>query len=476
MERLIRNWVIRPADLIFDQGTGQWNPIGEHPDFIGLFQSLDEADQGLEATVITPQAADSAPLDRDETGDEQQLRSTQPGAAILRRPRRSQRSDSPPEEQNSRPEPPVPSPEVEGVAHDPDEITVMTDRTLDLLTVDSESPASPLQEKTELIERPIFDDEDELPRGRHGLPEDVFATAELPGPVDRDEVLLDELAELGDADSELSAETVLTPHPDGPARWNILIDEGPPPEEIARPEDEPEQEPDELDQTAEFIASEDDEEAIGLAVTLEMDEFSSEVGEESEEELEPEEEAEAEEEAEEAEEPASEEELEPEKEEEEEEEPESAAIPLEELMPEEPDSEELELDSQALEEALTFLEIVATAAQDEDSADFFVPVEPLHQPRVDMTAEAYEMELPFEVTPSEEARQLGITPTTLSEDQRDAFFSRPYPKESGTFITVTYDLSGLSDSEEQPRSFVPKIAIAIAVGALILLLLLLAIL
>lgn len=43
VERLIRNWVIRPSDSIYEENVGRWRPIGEHPDFARCFASLDDA-------------------------------------------------------------------------------------------------------------------------------------------------------------------------------------------------------------------------------------------------------------------------------------------------------------------------------------------------------------------------------------------------------------------------------------------------
>ena len=172
VERLIRNWVIRPTDLIYDDDSDQWDPIGEHPSFVELFDSLAEAHQNQPETVITDRAADKAASDKSEAPSSSSKNSnSQPKSAILR-PARSTNA-----------EPPVPSDEVEGVIRDSDEITVMTERTLDILSeervpadkpppsngkapptpppsVEPPATAAP-DEKTELVELPTFDDEDE---------------------------------------------------------------------------------------------------------------------------------------------------------------------------------------------------------------------------------------------------------------------------------------------------------------------------
>lgn len=513
VERLIRNWIIRPADLIYDQEHDQWSPIGEHPSFIELFKSIAEADEGLEETVITPRAANSAARDRAQTRraadtPPQSATSARPKAAILRRPRRAQRGAS---TIKSAPQPPIPSPEVEGVIRDSDEITMMTDRTLDLLGADMllpeqepvEQASTSADEKTQLIERPIFDDDadEQPPLGRHGLPEDVFATAEIPGPDDDGEERLDELAELEDAATAPTDDTVVTPHPAPPSQPDTLATQnGPPQEELPEDEDEAAQEviielvdtvePDEehevapaLDETILLVEQVDEQEetlertlkpsdldeTIDLRTEVEPDDDVSddldetvELSAESivdDEELGPRMEK------------LDDELLEEEEAEEERKEParQGELDDIEEGI----SQEELVIDSDALDEAMDELEDAATAAQEEradESADFFTDAGLPPQPRLDMTAEAYKMELPFVILPSEEALKIGITPTELSERQRDAFFSRPSPKDSHAFVTVRYDLSNEVTSDP---TFNPKIAAAIGAAALLILILIL---
>ena len=43
VEKLIRNWVIRPTDLIYHTDDKSWEPIGDHPDFGVLFANLRDA-------------------------------------------------------------------------------------------------------------------------------------------------------------------------------------------------------------------------------------------------------------------------------------------------------------------------------------------------------------------------------------------------------------------------------------------------
>ncbi|MFU8805839.1 MAG: hypothetical protein ACNA8W_18650, partial [Bradymonadaceae bacterium] len=53
VEKLIRNWVIRPNDLIFSTDENAWNPIGEHPSFVKLFDLLEEQIRNEPDTVVT---------------------------------------------------------------------------------------------------------------------------------------------------------------------------------------------------------------------------------------------------------------------------------------------------------------------------------------------------------------------------------------------------------------------------------------
>ncbi len=66
VEKLIRNWVIRPNDLIYDADGKDWAPIGAHPSFVDLFGMLDEQEKNTPDTVVTV----SPYTDREEAHDE----------------------------------------------------------------------------------------------------------------------------------------------------------------------------------------------------------------------------------------------------------------------------------------------------------------------------------------------------------------------------------------------------------------------
>ncbi len=255
--KLIKSWVIRPTDLIYDASGKVWEPIGDHPDFEPLFTSLHQkGDEEQDAT--------GAPKNG----------SSPHRAAILKGRGKIRRDDA--ESSEPLPLPDAPD-EVEGVLRDSDEITVMTDRTADLLGIegegivdaDDEDEEAPLpvpkapdgvegvaesEEKTEIYERdedeegaqadssdddgdvpeadasasseyeleefdPDVDEEDDLdedsePRmGRHDLPEELFLTNEISRPEDAqdsdpEQSLLDELGENAPVDDEPEGEEV----------------------------------------------------------------------------------------------------------------------------------------------------------------------------------------------------------------------------------------------------------------------------
>src|SRR5690554_6613649 len=53
VERLIRNWVIRPTDLIYDAQKDSWNSIGEHAAFHAVFVTIEKEEANEPDTVVT---------------------------------------------------------------------------------------------------------------------------------------------------------------------------------------------------------------------------------------------------------------------------------------------------------------------------------------------------------------------------------------------------------------------------------------
>lgn len=150
VEKLIRNWVIRPNDLIYDADQKAWSPIGEHPSFLKLFGMLDAEVRAEPDTVVTEAPsrsttglgnADSEEITnvkaRPTQPDTDDVRETdvidQTNIAKTMTDEASVASDTPaPPEAPDGVEPPVQS----------DEVTLMTEKTLDLLTITDEDEAA----------------------------------------------------------------------------------------------------------------------------------------------------------------------------------------------------------------------------------------------------------------------------------------------------------------------------------------------
>jgi hypothetical protein len=109
VERLIRNWVIRPTDLIFDEDEQEWGPIGEHSAFVSTFAELAKRESEAEDTLVSEEAPPEKP-------------------PVARR------EDDPPD-------PPEPPEGVEPESASPDEITLMTEETLESILDEGEAPS-----------------------------------------------------------------------------------------------------------------------------------------------------------------------------------------------------------------------------------------------------------------------------------------------------------------------------------------------
>ncbi len=332
VEKLIRNWVIRPNDLIYLTDAQEWSPIGDHPEFLKLFGILDAQEQAEPDTVITdspreggdpptelgdaaseevtnvkerptkPEEEQSSDGDEDEIDDEELTVTSEEDASeavedqdqedepvdeipdavdeedlretdiideddvadhIAREEAEEAEAAKAQEDQEAQEQlAPPEAPEGVEPTPAPDEVTMMTEKTLDLLTIDDESEAvdetneeigdddvtlgaEPVSlpaedegeesveegEDSEAEAETLSDDEDvtdeadgsndeeeeldENPdplaaatdrgslsvgkRGRHDLPEEFFATNEISQPVDRESIeRLDELGELSE--------------------------------------------------------------------------------------------------------------------------------------------------------------------------------------------------------------------------------------------------------------------------------------
>lgn len=194
VERLIRNWVIRPTDLIYDAQKDSWKSIGEHAAFHPIFVMLEKEEAGEPDTLVTQApseiAAEFEVLPGSELGDapsdaDQTLTFDKHSTGDDT----SSDKDSDEDEVAEYPRPPEAPDGVEGLIRDSDEITMMTDRTLDMLrddngddapnketaAADTHTPSAPESDAHVAKRAP----QEPANRGRHGLPEDVFLTDEI---------------------------------------------------------------------------------------------------------------------------------------------------------------------------------------------------------------------------------------------------------------------------------------------------------
>ncbi|MEC9442053.1 MAG: hypothetical protein VYE40_13195 [Myxococcota bacterium] len=169
VEKLIRNWVIRPTDLIYHTDDKSWEPIGDHPDFGVLFANLRDASDEEDVMTTTeldqisesisssedsepalPPIEDSPLAGMSEIVAEDPESNAPPSgpmrAAILSGHGKIRKLAGKDGEEEGEDEDeleltvdsgPLPIPQapegVEGVASNPDEVTMMTERTAEFL-------------------------------------------------------------------------------------------------------------------------------------------------------------------------------------------------------------------------------------------------------------------------------------------------------------------------------------------------------
>ena len=233
VEDLIRKWVIRPTDLIRETDAQDWSVIGEHPTFQAVFTHLadhvraqDAAPAANGAAALATVSAAAAP------------------AQILKK------APLPIPMAPAGVEPPSP----------PDEVTIMTERTADLLGLDDEAlpaplappvapegvePPAPQDEPTQIFAREEDDaaaggapqasspspdepqaqqeeeEEEEAPAlTRKDLPEELFLTNELSSPFIDRASLIDDLGAQVDAQLKPAAASL-----DVDLGWDSLGDD-----------------------------------------------------------------------------------------------------------------------------------------------------------------------------------------------------------------------------------------------------------
>ena len=485
VEKLIRNWVIRPADLLLDPSSESWAPIGDHPGFAPIFSTLEEAHQNTPDTVVT--ARQSTEPSSEEPSPPPAInrpnRDTMPTPALgVLRPARSARKPAPPPtpDPDDFPAPPEPPEGVVDPVRDSGEITMMTERTLELLSADDDAAtaddapsdiaiagAKDASSESAPEDAPADDaSQDEtadipLRRlGRHDLPEDLFATAELSKPELEDAPRIDDLADLeGDApdDPEIAGpdevtalrelppladdeneDTSLDETSETRARWNISLNSP------------PEDQDDDLDEDSESDDDHDLDEDSDSEDDHDLDEDSD-----SEDEHDLDEDSDSEDEH----------DLDEDSDSEDEHDPDENLIVAQAIGP------DLELDEDALDQAIDELEGVASAAReradDEDELEEVAVEKPRRRQNLDFVSSGYAMELPIAIEPSRELLDAGIVRSTLSESQRDRRLPRPAPKKSGYRITHSFNLSPPPPSPS-PLDRLPGGARALIAAALVI--------
>ena len=196
VEKLIRNWVIRPDDLIYDADERDWSPIGDHPAFVGLFGVLDEQEKNTPDTVVTRR---SPYIQESEAQDDEEEAPREEVTMLVGRPASpdddSEAAEEAGDEDSSSNDdvrktdifdeeaiaPPKPPEGVEPPAAD-GEVTTMTERTLDMMKVDDdddheeaeEEDEEPSEEVTTVRER------EDPPEGIEEDSEEMRTTDEVP--------------------------------------------------------------------------------------------------------------------------------------------------------------------------------------------------------------------------------------------------------------------------------------------------------
>lgn len=208
VEKLIRNWVIRPTDLIFEDD--QWKPVGEHHEFESLFKVLAKEDGD---TVVT-----ESPFQEDEEKKKEEA------------PKKSNDvfdSEDILRDLTTKPEtnftPPVAPDDIEPAHHD-DEVTMMTDRTLDMLMdydpslkeeEESETSIKASDETTQIVESPLDEEtptSSDIPEEKRDEEE---TTKVIKSPLEKEETDVKKRPVVeSEGISEVSESRVTTPVPD----------------------------------------------------------------------------------------------------------------------------------------------------------------------------------------------------------------------------------------------------------------------
>ncbi|QDG52898.1 hypothetical protein FIV42_19770 [Persicimonas caeni] len=456
VERLIRNWVIRPSDLIYNADEKTWSPIGQHPAFDDIFAVIEQEEANEPDTIVTeapsevgaehevePGAELEGDLEADGGGlhaDSEEITNvteapSEPAAdddetTDVREDPRAAHTD----EQDAVPAPPEAPEDVEGLIRDSDEITMMTDKTLEMMREEAGEPAleeeEAAEEPTQVVDCDEVLEEDSEPaeasddadepdetaeaveaekstgKGRHGLPEEVFVTDEIPRQ-NVQQAVLDELGELEeevDEDVEDDEVTEVVNQEEKRPRWRIVMSDD--------VDDEAESDEDfEEDESGDAV--EEDESADEA---LEDDEHEETLEEESDEDLD------------------------------------EMLDEAAELvgLGEDSESDPVDIDGVDLE-----------PVEDEPRERAETPVKAVEVE--EFVSEGYKLPLPVDISPSAEDIRLGLKHSRVGKRAKDAVFPYPEPKKKGEVAKRVFDLD-----PEDPKDHSLFIVAAFVIGMLVL--------
>lgn len=467
VEKLIRNWVIRPSDLIYNADEKTWNPIGQHPAFDDIFSVIEQEESNEPDTIVTeapseiaaehevepgseelPESdevthvAEAPSESREETTVEAPPKAEEEGLAadseevtnVTEAPSKRDEEASDDEvtdvredpretdEQDESDRPSAPD-GVTGVLRDSDEITMMTDKTFEMMRKEAKVEEAGNEESTEVVEREeAAEDDSSEGKGRHGLPEEVFITDEIP----RTSVEQAVIDELGAYEDEDETEEEVTE----------LLDR----DEVERAEEAEDAGQTELgDET-----SEERKARWRIVMSDDLDEEEADDEDEEERRFTETDQIEAEE--------------------------------LEETVAE--DAREVAESEEELDEMLDEAAELVGLSDSEDAVDLDdVAIEPIEDaPRdrtetpvrsaqdVDFVSAGYKMPLPVDISPSSEDLELGLEHSRFSKPKKDETFPYPKPKRPGQVETRRFDLD-----PEEPRDL-SLVIVAVAVVGLVVLL------
>jgi hypothetical protein len=394
VERLIRNWVVRPTDLVFYDDREEWAPIGEHPAFSETFAEMAERDEDVPETQVVDEDDDTeddeegpggytpdlSGLGTFESDDDPRDAHTQSGSSVTVG---EADASSPDESTQVSPSPYVdsgpgshdaseaddpagetaemaaPAPDVEPASNDAETFESSTNETSPAPSPRETGAEVTADDGSDLDASEGPDDED---HDRGDLPDDLLTTHEMSAsPPERHEGMSAiDGPESGASPPAADPRANVEKTPSTPSTESVEVDYQP------READELEDELQRQARDAEAVGRGDDEWDEIMETLRETDEL---------------------------------------------------------------DKREIEQISETRDE----LTIGRDDADDEEDED--VPDESR-----EYGSEGYDLELPIEIGPSPRDRQLGLRPTRASETRKDRTFPKPSAKREGDVLVRTFEL------------------------------------